>query len=491
MAPQASATTTSGTENASPPPPPPAGGVASAAPDQKPAAKIAIGSQRDVVTAAMAKPKAVQAAIASPLQLSDPPAKPKIEPEIKSQAGLSDNLDAEIEAIMLDFSMDDVVDSSQTSEQELELRSRLKATVAKVHGEHVFFNLPGQYEGIASLAQFKSPPEIGTEMDVMVRELNKEDGLYELGIPGSSINVSDWEDINEGDVVEAVVTGSNSGGLEATVNKLQGFIPASQIDRFRVENFDDYVGRRLQCVVVEANPEKRKLVISHRGMLERENEAKRRELQESLEVGQLYEGIVTKLMDFGAFVDIGGMEGLIHVSKLSWTRVKHPRDVLSEGQKLKVKIDKYDQESGKLSLSYRDTLEHPWENIQQKYQPNDIVKGRVTKIAQFGAFVELESGIEGLVHISEIDYKRVVAVKNYVNEGDEVEVKILSIDPENNKMSLSMKATQAPPKPAAQVKAEEEQEDVPLREQIVPKHSGPLKGGRDRESGGEQFGLKW
>ncbi len=341
----------------------------------KSAVKIAIGSQRDVVTAAMAKPKAVQAALATPLQLGEPPAAPVIEPEIKSEDGLSDNLDAEIEAIMMDFSMDDVVQSTQTSDAELEPRSRLKATVAKLHGEHVFFNLPGQSEGIASLAQFTTAPEVGMELEVIVRDLNKEDGLYELSIPGSSINVAEWSDINEGDVVEAVVTGSNSGGLEAAVNKLQGFIPASQIDRFRVENFDDYVGKRLQCVVVEVNPEKRKLIISHRGMLERESEAKRKELIATLEVGQLHEGIVTKLMDFGAFVDIGGMEGLIHISKLSWTRVKHPQEVLSEGQKVNVKIDKYDKETGKLSLSYRDTLDHPWENIQEKYHPNDIVTG--------------------------------------------------------------------------------------------------------------------
>lgn len=486
-----SPTPATGSETSATPPHPNASESRSEKAESKPAVKIAIGSQRDVVTAAMAKPKAVQAAIATPLQLNDEPVKPAVEPEIKLDVGLSDNLDAEIEAMMLDFSMDDVVQSTQTSESELEPRSRLKATVAKVHGENVFFNLPGQYEGIASLAQFKTHPEIGAVMDVIVRELNKEDGLYELSIPGSSINVADWEDINEGDVVEAVVTGSNSGGLEATVSKLQGFIPASQIDRFRVENFDDYVGKRMQCVVVEVNPEKRKLVISRRGLLDRENEAKRRQLQESLEIGQLHEGIVTKLMEFGAFVDIGGMEGLVHISKLSWTRVKHPQEVLSEGQKVSVKIDKYDKETGKLSLSYRDTMEHPWEKIHEKFQPNDVVTGRVTKVAQFGAFVELESGIEGLVHISEIDYKRVVAVKNYVNEGDEVQVKILSIDPENNKMSLSIKATHAPPKPASQVEQEAEQEDVPLREQIVPKHTGPLKGGRDRDSGGEQFGLKW
>lgn len=455
------------------------------------AKKIAIGSQRDAAGAVPAKPKAVQAAIANPLEIGETA---EVDPvsleEIKSNTGFSDDLDAEIDAMINNFSMDDVVQATQATEAELEPKTRMEGTVAKIHGENVFFALAGQYEGIASLAHFKEHPSEGDKLEVIVRGLNKEDGLYELSIPGSAVSVSDWDDINEGDVVEAVVTGSNSGGLEAKINTLPAFIPASQIDRFRVEDFEQYVGKKMQCVIMESNPDKRKLVISHRAVLDRENEAKRQALLETIEEGQLHEGVVTKLMDFGAFVDIGGMEGLIHISKLAWTRLKHPSEAVSEGQTVKVKIDKFDKETGKLSLSHRDTLDHPWENIHEQFQPNDIVKGRVTKVAQFGAFVQLALGVEGLVHISEIDHKRVVAVKNYVSEGDQVTVKILSIDKASNKMSLSMKACHEAPVKAADVKKEEE-EDIPVREQIVPKHEGPLKGGTGKSAGGEQFGLKW
>ncbi len=345
-------------------------------PTTTPARKISIGSQRDVA-GPVTKPKAVQEAIANPLEMDKKDDATKPVAEIKSTDGLSDDLDAEIEAMMSSFSMDSVVENTQAAETQLEPKTRLKATVARIHGENIFFSLPGQYEGIASVTHFKTLPTEGDQLDVIVRDLNKEDGLYELSIPGSAVNVADWDDINEGDVVDATVTGSNSGGLEAAVNKLKGFIPASQIDRFRVENFEDYVGKKLQCVVMEVNPEKRKLVISHRGVIERENEAKRKELLETLEEGQLLDGTVTKLMDFGAFVDIGGMEGLIHISKLAWNRLKHPSEAVDVGQKVKVKVEKFDKQTGKISLSHRDTLEHPWEGIEQKYHPDDIVTGTV------------------------------------------------------------------------------------------------------------------
>ena len=152
--------------------------------------------------------------------------------------------------------------------------------------------------------------------------------------------IGDWSDLSEGAIVDARVTGSNTGGLEVSVNNIRGFIPASQIEIFRVENFGEYTNKKLTCVVTEINPQKKKLVLSHRAITERENEAKRAELLKTLEVGQLRDGTVTKLMDFGAFVDLGGVEGLIHISKLSWDRVTHPKEILKEGESVKVKIER-------------------------------------------------------------------------------------------------------------------------------------------------------
>ena len=270
---------------------------------------------------------------------------------------------------------------------------------------------------------------------------------------------------------------------------LPGFMPASQIDRFRVNDFEAYHGQKLSAIVMEINPDKRKFVLSHRAVLDREQQEKREKLLEELEVGQIREGVVVKLMDFGAFIDLGGLEGLAHISKLSWSRIKHPSEVLKEGDKVKVKVEKLDEETKKMSLSYRDTLEDPWQSLGDQFSADDIVTGTVTRVADFGAFVKIAPAIEGLVHISELSHKRVAKVSSVVNEGDQIEVKILSIDTGAQKVSLSMKATQMPAKPAGSSKPDEPEE--PARELVVPASGAPLKGGRDRKTGGEDIGLNW
>lgn len=460
-----------------------------------PAKGILIGSQRDVADPKLkqikpVKPKAVSAAQDNPVALNPSMEAPSPQPtgEVKSTAGLSDDIEAEIEAAIGDISMDQVVGNIAEGE-ELEENSRVKATVAKIHGENVFFSIKGQYEGIVPKSQFKELPKEGDFVELIVRGRNEEDGLYELNMPGSAMSVSDWEDLSEGSVIEVRCSGSNTGGLEVMAGTVRGFIPASQIDRFRVENFGEYVNQKMQCVVMEVNPAKRKLVLSRRAVLDRENEEKRKEIMASIEAGQTYDGIVTKVMDFGAFVDIGGVEGLVHVSKLSWDHVTKPQDVITAGEKVKVKIETVNSETGKIGLSRRDTMEHPWENISADFATNDIVTGTVTRIADFGAFVKLRPGVEGLVHISELAHHRVMKVSNYVNRGDEVQVKILSMDLEKQKIGLSIKATQTKPVKASDKKKEEV--DEPLREAAIKKSDEPLKGGTNRKSGGESVGLNW
>ena len=396
--------------------------------------------------------------------------------------------DAELEAALDDLKMDSLMGDNQP-ESELDIESRIKALVTRIHNENVFFSLKGRYEGIASMRQFKTPPEEGAMLEVMIVGFKEEEGLYEVSIPGASVNIADWSDLVEGAVVEAKVTGSNTGGLEVNLNNIRGFIPASQIDIVRVENFGDYVNQKVQCVVVEVNEGRKKLVLSRRAIIERERNEQKAELMKTLAEGQTMDGLVTKLMDFGAFVDIGGVEGLVHVSKMSWERVSHPKEVLEPGQKISVKIEKINPENGKISLSYRDTLENPWADIDAKYPEGSVVTGNVSRLAQFGAFVRLEPGVEGLVHISELAHHRVMAVKNIVKEGDSVSVKVLSVDRHAQKIGLSLKATQAKPVKASDKKTEEKEE--PLRESAVKKRDEPLKGGRDRGSGGEQFGLNW
>ncbi|MEM7784335.1 MAG: S1 RNA-binding domain-containing protein [Planctomycetota bacterium] len=457
------------------------------------AAKIAIGSQRDAAdkTLAPSKPKAVQNAEANRIKLGKSDEEPEIViAPIKSEIGLGEDLDAEIAAALGEISMDDVVAGTEASEKEIEPNTRTKAAVTKIHEDNVFVKLTNQYEGVAALHHFKEPPKEGDLVEIIVRSLNKEDGLYELSVPGAAVGVADWEDIEEGSVIEARVTGSNTGGLEVMVNSIRGFIPASQIDRFRVEDFSQFINQKYQCVVMEVKPEKKKLVLSRRAVLDREAEVQRKKLLEELEAGQIREGIVTKLMDFGAFVDLGGVEGLIHVSKVSWNRVKHPSEVLSVGEKVRVKVEKIYEDSNRISLSHKDTLEHPWENLPNELAVNQVVKGTVTKIADFGCFVKLSPGIEGLVHISELAHRRVARVSSVVQAGQEIDVKILSMDKGKQKISLSHKACLSAPAPKQNSK-KEEVDELPARDLVVQARDEPLKGGTDRKSGGEEFGLKW
>ena len=468
---------------------------APAAPERPTKTAVAIGSQRDHADKSLAPsaPKAVQAAVANPIKLSDQPVEEiKVEEvNIKSTAGLSEDVDAEIEAALGDISMDDVVSVTQTADKEIEPGTRVKAPISKIHEDNVFVKLEGQLEGVATLHHFKQAPKEGDLVELIVRSRNSEDGLYELAVPGAAIGASDWEDLNEGDVVEATITGTNTGGLEASIGALRGFIPASQVSRFRVEDFSPYIGKKLTCVAVEVKPEKRRLVLSHRAILDRENEEKRVELLKELEAGQIREGVVTKLMDFGAFCDLGGIEGLIHISKLSWSRIKHPSEAVKEGEGVRVKVESIDTETNRISLSLRDTTDHPWKSVSDDYSVDDIVTGKVTRIADFGAFVQLMPGVEGLVHISELSYKRVAKVSNVISEGQDLEVKILSVDKEAQKISLSHKACLTPPPKKVDGKPAVEEADVPARELAVPTRAEPLKGGNDRKSGGESIGLKW
>ena len=264
-------------------------------------------------------------------------------------------------------------------------------------------------------------------------------------------------------------------------------MPMGQISIYRVENAEEYVGQRLTAVITEANRSRKNVILSHRAVMERERAAKREQLLAELKPGQLRDGIVRSLRDFGAFVDLGGVDGMVHVSKLSWDRIGHPKEVLTEGQQIKVKIEKIDPESGKIALSYREAAANPWDSAETDYPVGSTAKGKVSKIMDFGAFVRLGPGVEGLIHISELDHKRVHRTGDIVSEGQEVEAKVLSVDRGKQRIALSLKALMAPP-PKPEKPAREEAPEEPKRERKKFKN---LKGGIGGPSGGDQFGLKW
>jgi small subunit ribosomal protein S1 len=400
------------------------------------------------------------------------------------------DLQAEIDEALGDLSIDDLLAAearpAKQTAQTVELDEKCSARVIKCDREFVFVSLGQQHQGIVSRRQFVEPPAPGAVLEVIPTRYLSDDDLYEVIVPGASMDVQDWSDLAEGIVVEARITGHNKGGLECEVNHIRGFIPASQVSLYRADDLESFVGQNLQCLVTEANPDRRNLVLSHRAILEREKEEARQKLVEELQVGQIREGIVRRLQNFGAFVDLGGIDGLIHVSQLSWDRVNHPSEVLEEGQKVRVRIEKIDPLTGKIGLSYRDLLEDPWESAESRFAVGNVVPATISKIMEFGAFAKLAPGVEGLIHISEIAHHRVHKVGAFLKEGDAVQVKVLSMDRENQRISLSIKAAQAAPAEAAAEEAEPE-----LSPRVVPQRNAPLQGGLGRKSGGEQFGLKW
>lgn len=428
-----------------------------------------------------------------PTATASPPKPARVSVPNQRQA-LSDEIQAELDAELAAADVDAILSGSAgmpDRSEPLVDGARLQGQVLKIHNDSVFISLGGPDEGTVPFDQFKEEPAIGSTVDVIVRGVSREDGLYALSLPGGAIEVSDWEDLEEGSVVEATVTGSNSGGLECKVGGVKGFIPISQISEYRVEDTSEFVDQKFLCVVTEANARRGNLVLSRRAILEREREEKRQEQLEKIQPGDEMEGTVRSVKDFGAFVDLGGLDGLIHISKLSWDRVKHPSEVLEVGQKVKVKIDTLDKETGKIGLSYRDLLENPWDTAEQDFAVGSIHKGTVTRLATFGCFVKLAAGIEGLVHISELAHHRVSKVDAFVSEGQEVEVKVLNFDRQTQKIGLSMKAAQQVA--AVSDSANDQPEvDEPKREpEVKPAHSGPLKGGNNQDTGGERFGLRW
>ena len=408
---------------------------------------------------------------------------------------LSADLEEEFEAALEGVELESLIDEGEavTKQAAIEPDTRLKGRVVMIRREDVFVELGGREQGIVPTKQFEeAPPEVGAELDVRVIRFSAEDGLYELSLPHSAASVEDWSDLEEGMVIEAKITGHNTGGLECEVNHIRGFIPVSQISLYRVENIEEFVGEKFRCVVTEANPNRRNLVLSRRAFLEREREEAKKALLATLEPGQIHEGTVRKIMDFGAFVELGsGVDGLLHISELGWGRVKHPSDVVSEGQAVKVKIKNYDPATGRIGLAYRDMLPDPWEDVQGKYPPNSEAQGTVTKIMDFGAFVEIEAGVEGLVHISELSHKKIWRVTDVVKEGEQVDVLVQSIDPGSRRISLSMKGLTPVPEGEKKDKKDDEPGEAAQKSKVRRPANAPLKGGLSSDSDGAKFGLKW
>ncbi|MDY3559577.1 S1 RNA-binding domain-containing protein [Gemmata sp. JC673] len=320
---------------------------------------------------------------------------------------------------------------------------RKVGVVVGVHGNDVFIEVPGgRSQGLLPLQQFEGRrPAVGESVEFDIDHYDSANGLLILTREGSAQVVHDWSQVSYGMIVEAKVTGTNKNktGLTVEVAGIKGFLPASQLDLYRVENVDQFVGQRLKVMVAEVNPEERNLIVSRRAVLEREKQVKAEEFWRTVEEGQVRKGIVRSVKPFGAFVDLGGADGLIPVSEFSWQRVNDLNEVVKIGQEVEVKINRIDFEARKIGLSMRALTVSPFDEFTKTTQAGARVTGKVSRLADFGAFVELSPGVEGLIHISELSTQRVRRVSDVIEVGQNVIVEILSTDPATRRIALSLK----------------------------------------------------
>jgi small subunit ribosomal protein S1 len=342
--------------------------------------------------------------------------------------------------------------------------SRKRGRVVSVHGEDVFVDVGGRTQGVLAIAQFpEGTPAAGQEVDVTIEGYDNADGLLILSRQGAAAVAVDWSSVAEGMIVDARVTGTNKGGLAVEVNGIRGFIPVSQIDLYRVEDTQAFVNQKLRCVITEANPVEKNLVLSRRELLEREREEAREKLWQELAEGQIRMGVVRNVKEFGAFLDLGGVDGLLPVGEMSWNRIDDPATVVQIGQQLRVAVIRLDRERRKITLGLKQLLPSPWDDIESRYPPKTTVSGKVTRLMDFGAFVELEPGIEGLIHNSELSTRYVRHPKEVVQPGQQVQVTVLKVDPTERRIGLSLKAALQDAAEAAEPEPETEVKKKPPR----------------------------
>ena len=322
--------------------------------------------------------------------------------------------------------------------------------VISVTDDEVMVNIGYKSDGIVNRNELSNDPQVnpkdiykeGDKIEVYVVSLDDGEGNLVLSTKRVE-SIKGWDDLEEifknGEDVNCKVTEVVKGGTIAIVKGLRGFIPASQISAKYVSDLNQFVGKNLLVKVIDFDREKKRIILSRKEIEKAELEKKVNEVWNTLEKGKLVEGEVKRLTNFGAFVDIGGIDGLIHISELSWRKIKHPSEIVKEGQKVKVYILDFDKDKNKISLSLKDTMPDPWETLLNNYKVGDIVEGNIVNLLDFGAFVRLNIGVDGLVHISQISNEHINRPSDVLKIGDSVKVKIIDINEKEKKLGLSIK----------------------------------------------------
>jgi small subunit ribosomal protein S1 len=322
--------------------------------------------------------------------------------------------------------------------------------------------------------------ELGQHLEALVMQKEDADGRLILSAKRAAFERA-WNRIeeayNDQRTVEGPVIEVVKGGLILDIG-LRGFLPASLVDIRRVRNLDSFLGQRLECKVIELNRSRNNVVLSRRAVLEEERKEERERILTSLEEGMIVRGTVSNLVDFGAFVDLEGIDGLIHISELSWQHVDHPSEVVEVGEEVEVKVLEVDRDRERISLGLKQTRKDPWQEIVERVNVGEQIQGRVTKLVSFGAFVEVAEGVEGLIHISELADHHVETPDEIVRSGDEVDARIIDVDARRRRLSLSLRPKR------------EDREERPRREEQRPRREPEQRGTSERRSSGEGSGLR-
>lgn len=322
----------------------------------------------------------------------------------------------------------------------------IQATVESLTKTDAVVNIGFKSDGLISLNEFRDIPggvKVGDVVEVMVVEKEDRDGNLHLSRKSARISRA-WEKIVEvnktGEIVTGLVTSKTKGGLIVDVFGMETFLPGSQIDVKPVTDYDQFVGKTMEFKVVKINEAIKNAVVSHKALIESDIEAQRAEIMGKLEKGQVLEGTIKNITDFGAFLDLGGLDGLLYITDISWGRINHPSEVLKLDQKINVVVLDFDDDKKRISLGLKQLTPHPWDSLTENLKEGDVVKGKVVNIEDYGAFLEIMPGVEGLVHVSEITWANTpINAKEFFKLSDEYEAKVVTLDKETRKMSLSIK----------------------------------------------------
>ena len=317
--------------------------------------------------------------------------------------------------------------------------------VVRLTDKEAIVDIDFKSEGVISLNEFRYNPglKVGDDVEVMVDRREDKTGQLQLS-HRKARTLKAWDRVNElhetGEIVNGFVKSRTKGGMIVDVHGIEAFLPGSQIDVKPIKDYDQFVGKTMEFKVVKINPEFKNVVVSHKALIEADIEGQKKEIIAQLEKGQVLEGTVKNITSYGVFIDLGGVDGLIHITDLSWSRVNHPSEILEDGQTVKVVILDFDDEKTRIQLGMKQLEAHPWDALSADMKVGDKVKGKVVVLADYGAFVEIAPGVEGLIHVSEMSWStHLRSAGDFVKVGDEVEAEVLTLDREERKISLGIK----------------------------------------------------